>query len=443
MTLGRGTWVPQRHAVAVVHQEPRLFPNLTVTENILLGHEDFVLGKPKLREREVAILDELGIRRHVRTVLAECSLVVRQLTAIARALVYDADVFLFDEPNSALTEQESDHLFEQMHALVDRGRFVVLVSHRLAELVAHARRVAIVRDGLCAAVLTGVGLTEQAIAQQLVIGGADQQSVGRSAAIGRSQTRDVLRVRGWSHSRRAFENVDLAVGEGEIVALVGVEGSGTRELLASVAGLEPAHGSIEVDGDSGIPHVRRVVSFLPADRKTSLFRNFSVAQNLVARLGRPLIAGPLGNLRSRRLVRVAAELMASFRVRAESPRQPITSLSGGNQQKVAIAGAIARKPRLLALEEPTRGVDIGSKAEIYRLLRSYASEANGVLVFCTEIPEVFELADRVAVLDRGRVVGTREVSAYPDVAGLASGLTAFKHHVVRDAGPTRTRPAGI
>jgi ABC-type sugar transport system ATPase subunit len=436
MTLGRGTWLPERHAVAVVHQEPRLFPNLTLAENVLLGHERFLLGKATLDEREAAILDELGIRRHARTVLAECSLVVRQLTAIARALAYDAEVFLFDEPNSALTEQESDHLFEQMHALVARRRFVVLVSHRLAELVAHAGRVAIIREGRCAGVLGGKDLTEQAIAQQLVIGDTEQESADRLARARRGSAQNVLQLQGWSHARRAFEKVDLTVAQGEIVALVGVEGSGTRELLASIAGLEPAQGSIRVDGFGGIHDVRRVVSFLPADRHSSLFRNFSVAQNLVARLGRPLIAGPLGYLRTRRLVRLAAELIARFRVRADSPRQSITSLSGGNQQKVAIAAAIARKPRLLALEEPTRGVDIGSKAEIYRLLSSYATEGNGVLVFCTEIPEVFELADRVVVLDRGRVVGIREVGAYSDVASLASGLTAFKHHLVKEtSGP--------
>ena len=423
MTLCGSQWMPQQQTVAVVHQEPVLFPNLTVAENILVGRERFTLGKAKLDEREVAILEELGIGSFAGTIFAECSLVVKQLTAIARALVYDAEMFLFDEPNSALTEEESGRLFEHMHALAEGGRFVVLVSHRLAEVVAHANRVAVILEGRCAALLSGASVTEEAIAQRLVVGDAQQDSATRTPARKQPGESDVLRLRGWSHGDGAFHNVDLTAKQGKITALIGVEGSGARELVASIAGFEPARGELEAAGYRTIQAASRALAFLPADRKASLFPNHSVARNLVARLGRPLIAGPFGYLRLRKIARLATELIATFRIRAESPTKPIASLSGGNQQKVTIAAAIAAGPRLLLLEEPTRGVDIASKAEIYRLLRRYVEGGNGILVFCTEVPEVFELADEVAVFDRGHVVRILEVSAYTDIVSFASSLT--------------------
>jgi ABC-type sugar transport system ATPase subunit len=432
MALDRDEWVPASHRVGVVHQEPSLFPNLTVAENLLVARAGARLRRPKLSDRELHVLAQLGIAEYAHAPLGSCSLVVRQLTAIARALVYNAEIFLFDEPNSALTEDESARLFQHMHALEEAGRFVILVSHRLAELEAHARRVAVILDGRCSAVLEREGLSQEAIGRELVVGEAAHAVGPRAVGERGSSPSERLRLRGWSHRAGAFSDVDLEVDPGEIVALVGVEGSGARELLASTAGLEAADGSISVGEERGIGAVRQLVAFLPADRRASLFPNFSLAHNLVARLGAPAIASVLGYLRKGRILHLAASMRARFRVRAESLDQPVTALSGGNQQKVAIAAAIAQKPLLLVLEEPTRGVDIGSKAEIYRVLRDFADEGGAVLAFCTEVPEVFELADRVAILDRGRIARILDVRAYADVVALAAQMTAFKHHVVEE-----------
>jgi ABC-type sugar transport system ATPase subunit len=258
-------------------------------------------------------------------------------------------------------------------------------------------------------VLERATISEDTLARELVVGTHDAA---------RTQRVEVARASG----RPLVLHIDeLTVAEGEIVALVGVEGSGARELLASLGGLGTRR---DTTASNSV--------YVPADRRTSLFPNHTVAQNLVARLPASSIAFG-GLLRPRRIDQTARELIATFHVRTESPSQPIGSLSGGNQQKVAIAAAIAAGPRVLLLEEPTRGVDISSKAEIYRLLREFADRGNGVLVLCTEVPEVFDLADRVAVITDGAVRGVLDVSAVTDIVELASALTALEQDATLEA----------
>jgi ABC-type sugar transport system ATPase subunit len=319
-----------------------------------------------------------------------------------------------------------------MHALEARGRFVILVSHRLGELVVHSSRVAIIREGRCAAVLEGKTLSEEAIARQLVVESDDAMNRATTEAAAPSYTDSNLRLRSWTHVSRAFWGIDLEVKRGEILALVGVEGSGARELLASIAGLEAAIGALTIDGRRGADATRELTAFLPADRRSSLFGHLSVGENLVARLGAPDIATRFGYLLKRRISSVSSTMMPKFHVKARAATQPILALSGGNQQKVAIAAAIAKGPRILVLEEPTRGVDIGSKAEIYRVLRDFADAGNSVVMFSTEIPEVFEAADRVAVIDHGLLTGILDVHTYADVASLAASIAVLNRADVPD-----------
>src|SRR3954447_9558022 len=185
-------------AVAVVHQEPQLFPNLSVADNLLVGRERARFLRPRLRSDERALMDELAIGGSARRPLALCSLATQQRTEIARALARDARIFLFDEPNSALTDEESNELFTELRALAARGRIVLLVSHRLADLVAHAARVAIIRDGRAAAVLEGEALTQEAIAQELVIAEEVAARVRQAAAAQAAHGEELLRLGGWT-----------------------------------------------------------------------------------------------------------------------------------------------------------------------------------------------------------------------------------------------------
>jgi ABC-type sugar transport system ATPase subunit len=277
-----------------------------------------------------------------------------------------------------------------------------------------------------AADLPKAALSQEAIARELVVGLEQVAVTTRSAAAGHSPE-PLLRVSSWSHQGGLFANVRLGVEEGEILAVVGVEGSGARELVASLAGFERATGDAET-GSRGASAGRSglLVAYLPPDRRSSLFFNYSVGRNLVSRLGSPAIASRAGFLRMQAIARLGEALRNRFRVRAQSTRQSVRALSGGNQQKVAIAAAIARQPGLLVLQEPTRGVDIGSKAEIYAILREYAHQRNAVITFCTEIPEVFELADRVVVVGDGRVSQPLRVEAYPDITSLTTAVAKIE-----------------
>lgn len=425
-------WSPYRaqNVVAVVHQEPQLFPNLTVADNLMVGRERSAILRPRLQRDDAALMEALGIAQFARRPLASCTLATQQRAEIARALARDARVFLFDEPNSALTDDESDELFREMKKLAGAGKVVILVTHRLGDLVEHTTRVAVIRDGRVTATLTGQDLTEEAIAQQLVLGGGlEREAVVHDRMVHAAPgSQAMFRVAGWSDTGGTFSNTNLAVEAGRIVALMGVEGSGARETLRSFGGLEDCTGSIEIAGESGPVAVRRNSAYVPATRQDSLYSNLSVGENLLVRLGQPEIAGAALTLRRRRMRDMAEAAVKRFLVRTRTITQGIRSLSGGNQQKVAIAQALVKNPKLLLLEEPTRGVDIKSKGEIYRLLREFAYTGNVVIMYCTEVLEMFEAADMVYVVSDGRLSSPIAVRDHPHVESLATEVSRLERH---------------
>jgi ABC-type sugar transport system ATPase subunit len=427
LTFNSQPWTPSAdwRAVAVVHQEPQLFPNLTIAENVMVGREAARVGRPALGAGDTKVMEAFGIDRVINRLLGDCSLATQQRTEIARAVARDAQVFLFDEPNSALTDEESDELFQEMHKLAASGRIVVLVTHRLRDLHEHARRVAVIRDGRVHAVMEGESLTEEALARQLVVDSGAEAS--RAAAGEVRQTHAALTtVSSWSHAA-AFADVNFSAAAGEIVAFVGVEGSGARELLRSLAGLERCTGKIAIAGEMG-EKAQRSAAYVPASRSSSLYSNYSVGENLLVRLGVPDIAGFAMTLKKKRMRQLAVEAVHRFLIKTMTVAQNIRSLSGGNQQKVAIAQALNCAPRLLLLEEPTRGVDIRSKREIYRLLRDYVAAGNAVVMFCTEVLEVYEAADRVHVVADGRLSPPLLVREYDQVETLATDITRTERH---------------
>jgi ABC-type sugar transport system ATPase subunit len=426
-------WTPavDWHQVAVVHQEPQLFPNLTVAENILVGREGNSNGWPKLGPGDTKVMKAFGIDLDAGTPLADCTLATQQRAEIARAVARDSQVFLFDEPNSALTDEESNELFREMHKLAAAGRIVLLVTHRLGDLFEHASRVAVIRDGRVRAILEGDTLTEDGIAHQLVVGRAAETNAKTSAAIDR-HGHSLVSVGDWSHAA-AFHDITLDAKPGEIIALVGVEGSGARELLRSFAGLESCSGAIEIAGETE-DRAHRLSAYVPATRMLSLYSNLSVGENLLVRLGKPEIAGVGMALKKKRMRELASEATGRFLIRAHSISQGIRSLSGGNQQKVAIAQALNCAPRLLLLEEPTRGVDIHSKREIYRLLRDYVGAENTVIMFCTEVLEVYEAADRAHVVVDGGLSHPIVVDDYTHVEALATDIARMERHVGDEGG---------
>jgi ABC-type sugar transport system ATPase subunit len=414
--------------VAVVHQEPQLFPNLTVAENVLAGYEQTRWRWPKLEAAHRALFGELGIEDARDTPLGELGLALQQRTEIIRALARDARVMLFDEPNSALTPDESAEFFRLVRRLADSGRVVILISHRLTELAANSDRVAVILDGRCVRVLHGEERTAENVAETLVRGLDAPAGDEEGAASAASAEEIGLELVGVTDLRQAFGTLDFQIPKGAVTALIGVEGSGAREIVQACGGLRRVRGRILVGGrEVRGARLNRHVSFVAADRATSLFDNLSVGENLVIRMDDEISRGGLV-LRPRRMRAIGERLRTEFQVKAASTEIGIRSLSGGNQQKVAIASAVGRRPDVLVLEEPTRGVDISSKAEIYEILRRFAADGGTVLLFCTEVPEVHEVADRLHVVSGGRLSIPLDVAGFADMEALAKAVAALEVH---------------
>lgn len=410
--------------VALVHQEPQLFPNLLVWENILVGRENSRLMRPRLPAGAVRLLEDFDLGQSLDTELSAVPLAAQQRVEIVRALARSAEVLVFDEPNSALSESESLELFQYMRKLADDGRVVLLVSHRIGELVEHCSSVVVILDGRKNATLSGEALTEGSVARALVDGATDRDPDAireRAGTGGRTQR---IGIGGGSVSGLGFESsTRVSLRAGEVTAFVGVEGSGARAFVQAMGAADPhrrLHAAF-ADADAGAPRME----FVPAHRQHSLFANMSIAENIGARLVEP-ITGPAGIVSSRKLGTVAEQARRQLGIKLGRLSDPISTLSGGNQQKVAIAAAIARNPDILVLEEPTRGVDIGSRAEIYRILTEYAASGRLVCLYCTEIVEVFRAAHRAFVFKDGRIAAELDVLDFQNVQALSQRVVEME-----------------
>jgi ABC-type sugar transport system ATPase subunit len=416
--------------VAVVHQEPQLFPNLTVGENILAGHEGSRWHWPKIDESHKGLFAQLGISDEVRDMpLGDLGVAIQQRTEITRALVRNARVMLFDEPNSALTQDESAEFFRLIRQLATAGHVILLISHRLTELASISDRIVVIVDGRRVQLLAGADRTPENIAEALVRGSA-MRSAGeaRASATGASSDGRGLELVGLTDRGQAFRGLDVTVPNRTVTALMGVEGSGAREIVRAIAGLRRVRGQVLVDGRPvRAARLHTHVSYVAADRAAGLFSNLTVGENLVIRLDREISRGALG-IRRHRMRAIGEELRTEFEIKSAGIDIGIRSLSGGNQQKVAIAGAVGSKPQVLAIEEPTRGVDVSSKAEIYEILRQFAANGGTVLLFCTEIPEVHQVVDRLHVVSNGRLSAPLDVAAFPDMEALAKAVAGLETH---------------
>ncbi len=423
--------------VVVVHQEPLLVGELTIADNLFLydlgerpAYAAARRGDNVRRARE--LLERLEMADYLpdpATLCRDLSAASRQMVDIVRALSRDPKVLFLDEPNSSLTHEESDRLFRVVERLRDEGVAVVLVSHRLAEVFSIVDHVIVLRDGTFVAagdpreidqpraVALMAGDRKRAVVESVV---ADRDLSSEDAEV-------ALEVVGLSGE--GFEDVDFAIHRGEIVGMAGLVGAGRTEIAEAVIGLRRVHrGSIRVGTRpvriSGPGKAQRLgVAYVAEERRTEVFHAQTVGYNLTVRILDRL--GRFGWVSGRRTNRVARELTERYGVKAASTESPITSLSGGNQQKVLLARALAAKPKVLILDEPTRGVDVGTKAEIYATLRDLAhSEGLAVWFISSELEEVVELADRVVVVRQGRVTRDAPNDAGPNpIVAAAMGAT--------------------
>lgn len=408
--------------IGMVFQEFSLVPTLTVAQNISLGVEPLSRGG-LIRDREAVrrareVFAEMEVDVDPRSQVGDLGTAYWQLTEIAKALSQDARVLIMDEPTASLAKHEADSLFELVGRLTERGISVIYISHRMDEVYRIADRITILRDGrrLLTEALTDV--TPEQIVQGIVgkeIEGQmsyQQRTAQHGAAEPLLELHDVTagpRVRG----------VSFSVGRGEIVGLAGLMGSGRTELARVLFGIDPLEsGSIRLRGAElrlGGPQdaMAAGIALIPEDRRAQgLVLEHSVRENLTLPLLGRMRRGPL--LDDRKGRSLARELIERFSIKVADPDRPVRRLSGGNQQKVVIAKWLGTEPAVLVMDEPTAGVDIGTKSEILATIRSLADEGMAVLVISSEYPELLAISDRVVVLREGTVHRQLDRADIPD-----------------------------
>jgi simple sugar transport system ATP-binding protein len=402
--------VSVREGIEVIYQDLSLFPNLSVAENIALGRwvRERRLWMSGRRARLVAVdaLGRMGVELDMDARVGELSVAQQQLVAVARALTARPRLLIMDEPTTALTRREVDALFVVVRGLVRDGIGVLFVSHKLDEMLEIASRVTVLRDGRKVGDYTADELDAERL-ETLIAGG----SLGRWERRGDGRRGDVvLEVRGLSR-RGQFRDVDLTVHGGEVVGLTGLLGAGRTELALSLFGLNPADaGEVRMGGDrvwiGSVPEAMALgIAYVPEDRALQgLVLDHEVGWNLTLPRLREL-TGRGGWLCGRLETESVEQGLRAFGIRTAGRRMAARTLSGGNQQRLVLGKWLATKPRLLLLDSPTVGVDVGAKRDLHRMIREHAAGGMGVLLITDELPEVWAVTDRFYVMKGGRVVG--------------------------------------
>ena len=409
VTLG-STGAARALGVSVIFQEFTLVPHLSVARNIFLGREPVVGPLRQLDHRKMhadarRLLDRLAVDLDTRLEVHSLSTAQQQLVEIAKALSVDARILVLDEPTAALSDRESERLFALIRELKARGVAMVYISHRMAEVFSIGDRVTVIRDGRhVATMLPGQTSPDQLVS--LMVGRKVDTNYSRSYChVPGPVVADVRQV----VSRTGLRDVSLKVHRGEIVGLTGLVGSGRTELARAVFGADPIEsGSIELFGEpaQGGPHQRRAlgVALVPESRKTQgLALEHSVHANLmVSALGKHSAAG---FLQLRRAARTVQDLIHRLSIATSTAGKAAGKLSGGNQQKIVIGKWLAAQARLYILDEPTRGIDVGAKEEVFRLVDKLVKQGASVLMISSELHEIVQVCDRAYVMREGRIAG--------------------------------------
>ena len=392
-----------------IYQEPTLFPDLTVAENIFVGRQPRgrvgLISRSAMRQKARELFAQLGVPIDPDRLAEGLSIADQQIIEIAKAISLDASVLVMDEPTAALSGVEVERLFAVARSLRDRGAGILFISHRFDEVFDLCDRITVMRDGR----YIQTHRVEDTDVDEIV-----REMVGRDIAalfpkVDAEIGEPVLEVSGLTRAG-VFENIDLTVRAGEIVGLAGLVGAGRTEVARAVFGIDPYDaGSVTMEGRALARHDPRAaiaagIGFVPEDRrKQGLVMDLSVSRNAALTLRNQLARFGLINPRAER--RTAQEWTDRLQVKAGSPDIEVSTLSGGNQQKVVLAKWLATEPRLLIVDEPTRGIDVGTKAEVHRLITELAGRGIAILMISSELPEILGMSDRVVVMREGRVTG--------------------------------------
>lgn len=420
-----------QRGLTIVFQELSLCNNMTVAENILATREPSVYGfinDQALERRAAEIVRDLGLPIDVTEKVGNLSMAQRQLVEIAKGLSIDAPrLVILDEPTSSLTEAETEILFSIIDRLKAKGVAVIYISHRMEEIMRLSDDITVIRDGEYIATRQRENVTIDELIAMMVGRQMDEIYPPRLSPAPAQSQAPILSVEGFSRDGE-FENVSFDVRKGEILGFFGLIGSGRSEMMNALFGMKAASGTVRIDGEpvtiaSAVDAIGRRIAFVTENRKEEgLVLAHSVEWNIsMAALGR--FAAALGFMRRREERKAATEEVGRLTIKTASVDTPVGSLSGGNQQKAVLAKWLLTQPRILILDEPTRGVDVGAKFEIYKIIRQLAAEGTAILLVSSELPEVLGMSDRLVVMHEGRLSATLPGGATPEtVMAHATGI---------------------
>lgn len=410
--------------IGVIFQELNLFPNLSVAENIFVGRENQRMGimdYAKTRERAWSLMQKVGLSCDPEALVCNLPVSQRQMVEVAKALSLKAKLIVMDEPTSSLTERETNLLFEIIRNLKAAGVAVIFITHRLNEIMQIADRVHVLRDGVNAGEIERSELTEDKMIRLMV--GRELKNIFQkeNTTIGDK----ILEVKNLS-TPGLLKNISFELKKGEILGLAGLVGAGRTELMRAIFGLDRfSNGEIRINGRPVKIHspeeaIGQGIAFVTEDRRLQgLVLGMSVRENgsLVAlkQLHR------LGFIRGKAERSLIQQYLERLRIKTPSAETKVATLSGGNQQKVVLTKWLAIKPQILILDEPTRGIDVGAKAEIHRIISDLAGQGVGILMISSELPEILGMSDRILVMHEGRITGTlkREEATQEKIMALA------------------------
>lgn len=415
-----------RSGISMIHQELNLVPHMTVAENIWLGREPMKYGfvdHATLNNMTQQLLKKLNIRLKAEQMVGDLSIAAQQMVEIAKAVSWNADIVIMDEPTSALTEGEVAHLFTIIRDLRSQGKAIIYISHKMDEIFAITDEVSVFRDGAWVASDETASYTRQSLITQMVGRELTQLFPKFNNDIGE----DVLTVRNLTQKDK-FHDISFSLRRGEILGVAGLVGAGRSEVMESLFGMSRYDsGEVLIDGvptriDSPSVAIEKGLAFLTEDRKKSgLFLVLSVMENMSI-VNMPEYSGKAGFVSHVQMAKDCMEQIRRLNIKTPTMDQIINNLSGGNQQKVLIARWLLAQPKILILDEPTRGIDVGAKAEIYRLISELANRGVAIIMVSSELPEILGMSDRVMVMHEGRITGIldKEQADQETIMSLAS-----------------------
>ncbi len=414
--------------ISMIHQELNPIPHMTIAENIFLGRETTtwygLVDMRKMNSRTEELLTRLDIRLDPTKKMVELSIANTQLVEIAKAVSYDSDLIIMDEPTSAITESEVKVLFEIIRSLKSQGRSIIYITHRIDEVFGITDEVTVFRDGKYISTDPTSAMTRNTLIQRMV--GRELTDMFHKEPAGIGET--VLEVKNFSGHK--FRNVSFKARQGEILGVAGLMGAGRTELLEGVFGVKRAHsGEVFVNGKKAdikkpADAIRLGLALLTEDRKlTGLYINATVRDNISIANMKRYIRGLFVNFR--KIEADCEKMRDQLRIRTPSLRQIVKYLSGGNQQKVLISRWLLTGPRILILDEPTRGIDVGAKAEIYKLMTELTREGKTIIMISSELPEILGMSDRIMVMHEGDKIGelSRSEATQEKILHMATGLS--------------------